>query len=246
MERIAPKHVSVEILISQRNDPHTLELSFSKLKNISKADVYFLTGIEAENRLKERLFYFNNKIRILESSRGIPLRSYTKIEGKGKDPHFWLNPEFFKIQAKNIFSDLSKLDEKNRPIFEKNFLTLVKELDDLHDKIMLSLKPYRGRPLFVYHPAFGYFADTYGLIQISFERVSMETSPQRAIEFLERAKKDRARFLLTTPQTKTRNAEEIARRLKIPLIVFDPLEKEYVKNIQRLSLILREGFEKKR
>lgn len=246
VERIAHGHANVEILISQRNDPHTFELNFSKLKNISKADAYFLTGIEAENRLKEKLFHLNNRIKIFESSKGIPWRSYTRFEGNGKDPHFWLNPVFFKIQAKNIFSDLSKLDEKNGPIFERNFSALAKELDDLHNKIMVSINPYRGWPLFVYHPAFGYFADAYGLVQISFEQAGMETSPHRAIEFVERAKRDRARFLLTTLQTRTRNAEEIARRLKIPLLVFDPLEKEYVSNLQRLSLMLRKEFEKEK
>mgnify|MGYP002062966515 CR=1 FL=1 len=54
------------------------------------------------------------------------------------------------------------------------------DLARLDTRITALLAPYRGRPIFVFHPAFGYFADSYGLEQVAVEHGAKEPGARSA------------------------------------------------------------------
>ncbi len=52
----------------------------------------------------------------------------TAHEDDGLDPHIWLDPISVKIQAKNIYEAMVKIDEENSDFYKANYEEFVKEL----------------------------------------------------------------------------------------------------------------------
>lgn len=243
VKTLCGEQAKVVSLVRKGGDPHSFEFRPSEVKAISQAQVFFLCGLEQEDKWKDKILALNSNIRIFNSARNIPLRLYSPYEGKGTDPHFWLSPGLFKLQATNMLHDLSSLPFMGRERFGQRFSMLARRLDELDSAIRAQLAPFRGRRLFVYHPAFGYFCDTYGLVQISFELEGKEPSPRSMKEFMDMAKKERATFILSTQPSAV--TKEIGRALNVPVLLFDPLEEAYVENLKRLADLIVGGFGKR-
>ena len=90
-------------------------------------------------------------------------------DADGLDPHTWLNPLIAKIQAATIATTLIQIDPAHRAIYEENLKKFEVDLDNINTELINSLAPIRGKSFFVFHPAFGYFADAYGLKQVAVE-----------------------------------------------------------------------------
>jgi zinc transport system substrate-binding protein len=238
---ISGNSVQVLSIVGKGGDPHSFEFRPSEVKAFCQVEAYFLCGLELERKVKEGILGLNRAIRIFDSARNIPLRSYTPYEGRGIDPHFWLSPRLFKMQATNIFSDLCLLDPNREREFAKNLSALSKKLDQLDSRLKSSLANLKGRKLFVYHPALGYFADAYGLIQVSFEAEGREVSPRHMVEFIKMAQREKASFILATQPKKA--VSDIARALKVPVFFFDPLDERYVEALDGLAALLRKGLQ---
>ncbi len=194
VERIGANHVSVETLIDAGNDPHTYEPTPKKMMALAQTDVYFSTGMPFEKQLLDKIKGSNPRLVIIETDKGIEKSTASgrnkqnddngNIKGSehdqhGSDPHIWLSPYLIKIQAENIFRGLVKLNPENSGSYEKNYRYFIRDLDIVHGEINKSLGPYRGRSFMVFHPAFGHFADAYGLIQIAIEIEGREPSSKQ-------------------------------------------------------------------
>ncbi len=54
-------------------------------------------------------------------------------------------------------------DPENKEIYQKNAAAYLKQLDELDQQINGRCRERRAEKFIVYHPAFGYLADDYGL-----------------------------------------------------------------------------------
>lgn len=81
----------------------------------------------------------------------------------GLDPHAWLDPANASAWVEVIAAHLAEADPENAAAYAANAATAQAELAALDARLRAALAPAAGRPLFVYHDAYGYFAATYGL-----------------------------------------------------------------------------------
>lgn len=82
---------------------------------------------------------------------------------KGVDPHAWLDPSNASHWLRLIAAELSTLDPENAATYAANAAQAQADLAALDAEIAASLAPEQGKPLVVYHDAYGYFAGHYGL-----------------------------------------------------------------------------------
>lgn len=82
---------------------------------------------------------------------------------EGLDPHAWLDPANARTWAVAIGADLARLDPENAATYAANATAAAARIDTLDAEIAAQLAPAAGRPLVVFHDAYGYFADHYGL-----------------------------------------------------------------------------------
>lgn len=81
----------------------------------------------------------------------------------GLDPHAWLDPANASYWLGLIAADLSTLDPENATTYATNAEKARADLDVLDAEIAATLAPTQGKPLVVFHDAYGYFAGHYGL-----------------------------------------------------------------------------------
>jgi len=162
----------------------------------------------------------------------------------GADPHIWLNPRLVKIQAHTIADALIRLDPANADEYRSNLAAFAAELDALHARIAAALAPVRGQPLFVYHPAFGYFADAYGLHQVPVEIGGKEPSPKDLAELIRRARQENVRVIFVQPQFSTRSAEIIARQIGGAVVPLDDLAPDYMTSMETMAEQVRQALSK--
>lgn len=81
----------------------------------------------------------------------------------GTDPHAWLDPANAKLWLGAIAQDLSDLDPDNAATYAANAAAAAAGIDRLDADLNARFAPLKDRPIVVFHDAYGYLADRYGL-----------------------------------------------------------------------------------
>jgi zinc transport system substrate-binding protein len=137
---------------------------------------------------------------------------------------------------------LIEVDPQHAAEYTENCRRLDSDLEELDREISRVLAPYRGRKIFVFHPAYGYFADAYGLVQVAIEEGGRAPGPRHLAEVIERAKGDGARVIFVQPQVSTTQAKTVAGAVGAEVIELDPLARDYIENLRRMAREIAESF----
>lgn len=155
------------------------------------------------------------------------------------DPHIWLDPQLVKVQAANIAQALISQDPAHSKDYQADLIKFQQELDELDNELARALKPYGGQKFYVYHPAFGYFAARYGLIQVSVEVGGKEPTAKHIAELIKSANENGIRVIFVEPQFSTKSAEIIAKAIGGAVIPVDALSKDYLNNMRAIGSAIR-------
>lgn len=162
----------------------------------------------------------------------------------GTDPHIWLSPRLVKVQARTIADALIEADPAGQKTYEQNLAAFVKDLDALDADLTEALAPVRGKTFMVFHPAWGYFADAYGLRQEPIEIEGKEPTGRQLARMIEMAKDQGVRVIFVQPQFDRSSAERIAEAIDGVVVPIDPLARDYVGNLERVAATVREALQK--
>ncbi len=155
--------------------------------------------------------------------------------GEGKDPHVWLSPPEIKIQARIIADTLIDIDPQNNDYYNNNLKQFSDELDETHATLTEILGPYKGRTFYVYHPAFGYLARTYGLKQEAVETGGRSPSARHLRTLIKQARSENVRVIFVQPQFEARSAQAIAEEIDGAVIRLDPLKEDILDNLMHIA-----------
>jgi len=252
IQQIGADLVETEILIEPGKSPHTFEPTSRQMMSLSQSDIYVTSGLPFEKQLYERITKMNKNLHVIFTEDGIKRISKTSScqhldEHSQKhelDPHIWLAPSSIKIILKNILSGLSEYDKTHKQIYEDNTERFLAELDKTDTEIRTSLEPFEGSSFYVYHPAFGYFAEAYGLNQIAVEIEGKLPSPRQIQSLIQKAKQENVKMIFVQPQFDKKSAETIASAISGVVIEIDPLSENILANLQNIARSLKSAFEK--
>jgi zinc transport system substrate-binding protein len=82
---------------------------------------------------------------------------------EGVDPHAWLDPGNARLWLGLIAAELARLDPANAATYQANAAQAEADVAALDARLDAALAPVRDKPFVVFHDAYGYFADHYGL-----------------------------------------------------------------------------------
>jgi len=153
----------------------------------------------------------------------------------GRDPHIWMSPMLVKQQAANMADALVELAPEHEDRFRKNYDAFARDLDQLHERLKTLLAPLEGHNFFVFHPAFGYFADAYGLHQIPVETMGRSPKGKELSAIIKLARQENARVIFVQPQFDRQAAQKIADAINGAVVSINPLAYEYLDNMVRMA-----------
>ncbi|WP_340819183.1 zinc ABC transporter substrate-binding protein [Methanolobus sp. WCC4] len=158
----------------------------------------------------------------------------------GLDPHIWTSPANVKIMVETIYEGLVELDPENESVYLENKDAYLAELDALDEDIKATLSDKEGSSFMVYHPAWGYFADHYGLTEVAVEIEGKEPSVKGMQNVIDEANEKGIKVIFVQSGFSTVSAQTIANEIGGEVVEVDPLAKDYIDNLAKVA----EAFEK--
>ncbi|MCK5176974.1 MAG: zinc ABC transporter substrate-binding protein [Candidatus Aenigmarchaeota archaeon] len=228
-------YVNVNELIPPGGSPATYDLKPSDLVNIEKADIYFRIGhIPFEKSHADKLTALNPNMKVVDTSKNVKLK-YAGENERGIDPHIWLSPIKVKKQVDAIAEALSQIDPENAEEYNQNAINFKKELDDLNAELKGKFAEIGTKKLLVFHPAWGYFADEYGLEQIAIEHEGKEPTAKQLKELIDKAKEEEIKVIFVQSQFNKDIAESIAKEIDAVVVSINPLSEDYLNNLRNVG-----------
>jgi len=262
VERIGAERLSVEVMVKPGQDPHTFEPTPQQMARLAEAEAFFRIGAEFENTLIPRIESTMKGLVVVDCREGIRLRQmddhghgegeqegearegegHAGDELEGTDPHIWLSVRNAVKIAGTMHEALVHLDPEGKQTYDRGYRDLVEDLEALDRRIARILAPVEGKPFFVFHPSFGYFADDYGLEQIAVETGGAEPSARQLARLIEQTRERGVRVLFVQPQFSRKSAETIAAEIDGAVVPIDPLAWDYIENLEQMARAVEEGL----
>ena len=158
------------------------------------------------------------------------------------DPHVWLDPINAKAIVHEIEEALVKVDPKNAKKYEANADRIAKEMDKLVEELREQLKPVQEKGFIVFHDAYQYFEQRFGVSAIGSITVSPEVMPgaERVSELRKKITDLSATCVFSEPQFEPKLVKTLVEGTGARTGVLDPLGASLTKGPDLYSQLIRE------
>lgn len=179
------------LLVEGTRSPHGYSLRPSQARALSQAGAVFWVGEDLETFLVKPLEAFTTDAKVVALSAADGVELVPTREGglwddhdhaaehghehDAVDMHIWLDPHNADAMVGAITTTLSEIDPGHAAAYQANAATLRAALAQLDASLAGKLAPVRDRPFVVFHDAYHYVEDRYGLNAVG----SITVDPQR-------------------------------------------------------------------
>ncbi|HWQ51357.1 MAG TPA: zinc ABC transporter substrate-binding protein, partial [Terriglobales bacterium] len=230
--------VEVVTLVPPGYSPENYEPTPMEMEKFSKAAVYFTVGVPVE---EASILKNAGDVKIVplqdEVAAAYPDRTF---ESGDRDPHIWLSPKRAKVMVESIAREMCALDEANADVYRANAEEYLAQLDELDKTITDALAGVQNRKFVVYHPAFGYFADDYGLTMVALEEEGKEATPKHLQDVIDIAKAENIKVIFYQAEIDSSQSAAFAEELGGKTMELSPLAADYIENLKAMAALMAE------
>ncbi|KMW74802.1 zinc ABC transporter substrate-binding protein [Photorhabdus luminescens subsp. luminescens] len=252
-----------QVLLPDGASPHDYALKPSDLKRIKQADLVVWVGPEMEIFLSKPLAKISQnkqlalaqlptiKPLLLKNDEDLSEPDQHKHEeghehhSHGEyNMHIWLSPEIAKQVAQGIHDQLLVSYPQKKTALDVNLRKFNVQLAQIDKNIANILKPVRGKGYFVFHDAYGYFEQHYGLTPLGHFTINPEIQPgaQKLHHIRTQLVEQKAICIFAEPQFRLTVINAVAKDTGVRMGTLDPLgsrivldKDSYMKFITQLS-----------
>lgn len=229
-----------EVLLPPGASPHNYALRPSDVRKVQAVDLVYWIGPDMEGFLPRVLKRRTLPSVAVQDLPGLKLRhfgqdSHSHAEEADEhdhdhrpgslDAHLWLSPVNARVIATKMAADLSAADTANAARYESNLKAFDERLDALDLRLKKRLAAIADKPYFVFHEAFDYFEDAYGLKHAGVFSVAAEVQPgaQHVAAMRTRLQEVGKTCVFSEPPLRPRLAETLVAGLPVKLAELDAL-----------------------
>lgn len=251
-ERVGGEWIDVKAIVQEGGDCHNYSPTPRQVADIARSKLLVSGGLTFEANFYVAVGEGKNGPKEFDLLEGIELLEGTcsecaTAEGKEahehehehehehdeKDAHVWLSPKVLRHQASRVATLLkANLPSEAAPSIDANLASFMADLDRLDAELKTILAPKKGRAFYVYHGAFAYFAQDYGLQQKAIEVGNRKPSPKQVAAIAKRAKEEGVTTVFVQPQFDQSSATSLAETIGGKVQTLDPLEKDVLANLR--------------
>lgn len=247
--RVGGQRVQVAVMVQPGSSPHTYEPTPRQIAALADSDLYFRIGVPFERSWMQRIRSMNPRMKVVDLREGLSPHNGADHRHPGaehgashQDFHIWTSPRRVIAMAARIRDALTDLDPAGASAYEANYQAFAVDLRTLDAEIRGLLAGSSSRRFLVFHPAWDYFADEYGLQQIAIE-VGGKTPGAAALgRLIEWAKREEIHTIFVQRQHSSAPALAVAQALDARIIRVDPLAEDYAASLLHLARSLREAL----
>ena len=231
---------SVSLLIKGSMSPHNFALKPSHAKLLNNAKIVFYIDNQFESALKKTVIGLPTRVRVVKVSstkqlKLLPTRAGDNWEEDGHDHHhhdhgsndlhFWLEPNNAIQIVKGIVRELSIVYPDNINLYKKNARKIIKEIKTVDLSIKSILEPVKNKPFIVFHDAYQYFENKYGLNAVGSILLDPEIppSPKRIIQIRAKIKTTNPTCVFKEPQFRAKIVNTVIEDTNLKVGILDPV-----------------------
>ena len=247
-EEITCGDFPVEVLVPEGASPETYDPTARQLTEASQAQLLLSTGlITFEQSLVDRIA---DKERIVDLSSGITLlagscthnHSHSHMHHThGIDPHIWTSPRALTTMVRTMHKRVMKLYPDSTK-YDTAAQHLLKRIENLDTECSEKIRNANVKAMMIYHPAYTYYANDYGIKQIAIEQDGKEPSPRMLTKLVDEAKANNLHYIFIQPQYSTDKIAPLAAECGAEVIVTDPLSDDIIGEIERVSELICKSY----
>ena len=229
-----------EVLLPPGASPHNYALRPSDVRKVQSVDLLYWIGPDMEGFLPRVLKGRTLPSIAVQDLPGLKLRHFAEDNHShaeeadehdhdhrpgSLDAHLWLSPVNARVIASKMAADLSAADPANATRYQSNLKAFDERLDALDLRLKKRLAGIEGKPYFVFHEAFDYFEDAYGLKHAGVFSVAAEVQPgaQHVAAMRTRLQEVGKTCVFSEPPLRPRLAETLVAGLPVKLAELDAL-----------------------
>lgn len=229
-----------EVLLPPGASPHNYALRPSDVRKVQSVELLYWIGPDMESFLPRVLKGRTLPSLAVQDLPGLKLRHFAEDNHShaeeadehdhdhrpgSLDAHLWLSPVNARVIADRMATDLSAADPANAARYQSNAKAFDQRLDALDARLKARLAPIAGKPYFVFHEAFDYFEDAYGLKHAGVFSVAAEVQPgaQHVAAMRTRLQEVGKTCVFSEPPLRPRLAETLVAGLPVKLAELDAL-----------------------
>lgn len=251
-ERIGGEWIEVKAIVQEGGDCHNYSPSPRQITELSQADLLFSGGLTFESNFfiatgdhGPKEFDLLEGLELLEGScsecasaaaEGKEPHHEHEHEHEENDAHVWLSPRILENQARRVATLLKKeLPAEAASAIDANLASFTAELKTVDAELKTALEPKKGRAFYVYHGAFAYFAQDYGLVQKAIEVGNRKPTPKQVAAIAKQAKEEGVTTVFVQPQFDQSSANALAEAIGGRVETLDPLNKDVLANLRKIA-----------
>ncbi|MGH8419324.1 MAG: zinc ABC transporter substrate-binding protein [Pseudomonas sp.] len=230
-----------EVLLPPGASPHNYALRPSDVRRVQEVDLLYWIGPDMETFLP-RVLAGRSKVSVpVQSLPGMHLRHFTANSDHHNDgdedehdhdhrpgsvdAHLWLSSFNARVIAAKMAADLSEADPANASRYESNVKAFDTRMDALDASIKQRVASIADKKYFVFHEAFDYFEEAYGLKHAGVFAVSSEVQPgaQHVAAMRTRLAEYGKTCVFSEPPLRPRLADTLSAGLPVKLAELDGL-----------------------
>lgn len=264
---IADSNDVITNLVSPGTSVHTRQPKPSDILAMENADIIVTNGLWLEEFLAWYLDTLTKKwVLIVDTSVWVDTITYEEEDEhkedehkedeheedehhhhEWSDPHIWLDPNNAQIQVEHILTSLSQLDPNQKRVYTEQASAYTDELIELDMTIKERLNEQRTQPFIVFHDAYQYFLQAYGLesMQIGLVQEFHWDSPsqKQLAELMKTIADNWVKTIYTEPQFNPSIVQRLEEETDVTSTEIDPIGLELSKRgYIDMLLTLAEAF----
>ncbi|MGE4218822.1 MAG: zinc ABC transporter substrate-binding protein ZnuA [Alphaproteobacteria bacterium] len=255
MQGVATPH----LLLKGAASPHAYAMTPSDAAALQGADLVVWVGEGMETFLLKPMAALPKRTRVLalDDAPGIALldvreggawdehddhgHEHGHEHEEAKDMHLWLDPMNAQRAVEALADTLSGMDPANAARYAANAEAVLARLDTLDGELRETLAPLRGRPYIVFHDAYHYFEQSYGLSAVGSITVNPDVAPgAKTLRAIRKKLTDsKARCVFREPQFTPKLVATVTEGLSVKTGILDPLGADLPEGPDAYFLLMR-------
>lgn len=252
---IANGVTDTQVLVPAGASPHDYSLKLSDIQKVKSADLVLWVGEDIDAFLDKPISQIDRKkvITIADITEVEPLltkahhehfhedgdhdhkhehkhehkggHEHEHHEGLTTNWHVWYSPAISQIVAQKVADKLTAQFPDKKDLIAKNLADFNRTLTEQGDKIKAQLAPFKDKGFFVFHDAYGYFNDAYGLKQTGYFTINPLVAPgaKTLAHIKEEIAEHRVNCLFAEPQFTPKVIESLAKGTSVNVGRLDPI-----------------------
>ena len=223
------------VVVDKGQDPHVFEPTPRQLVDLRKCEMYFRIGLPFETVLVDKLLKTNptlHVVRLSESEEHVH-EAVGEGEAHHDDPHSWMSPDELIEQSKIVATELAKLDPEHAGAYSQRQEAFVERVSGLKKDLKAKLEKAGVKIVAVYHPAWGHFAEAFGLEQVAIEAHGQTPGARHLSEVADKLKAGGVKIMLVQNETERRRIGAFAEKQGLRLALVCPLAENVPETITK-------------